>query len=114
MLDYIRNHWKFYLIGVAVALLLGFGAAVFVGVKGSTPAEVRSIRIADERSQSITQNELGEIAGTSDDASEEEKTQDGTADDGSGVVEGEPEEGAATSTDGNSGEAASTEEAATE
>lgn len=37
-----------YLIGAAVAMALGFGLAVFVGVKGSTPEAMHSAEVAAE------------------------------------------------------------------
>lgn len=55
MFTFFREHWVAYLIGAVLALALGFGAAYAVGVVGSTPASVRSERVAseEERQESL-------------------------------------------------------------
>ena len=47
--SYIKEHWVAYLIGAAVAVVLGFGLAYFLGVKWSTPDDVRAERVAPEQ-----------------------------------------------------------------
>lgn len=42
MLDFISEHWKAYLIGVFVAIALGFGASYLLLVYGSTPEDAHS------------------------------------------------------------------------
>ena len=42
MISFIRKHWVAYLVGAAIAIVLGFGISVLVGVKGSTPADERA------------------------------------------------------------------------
>ena len=37
MFSFIKKHWLVYIIGAALAVALGFGAAYVVGVIGSTP-----------------------------------------------------------------------------
>jgi len=49
--DFIKRHWLAYLIGVFVAIGVGALAAYVVGIKASTPAEVRRERIAAEKAQ---------------------------------------------------------------
>lgn len=58
MLSFIRRHWVAYLIVAAVAIVLGFGVAYFVGVKGSTPEKVRTERIAAEKRDEETLDKL--------------------------------------------------------
>lgn len=36
MFRFIRRHWVAYLIGFVLAIVLGFGLSVFVGIKGSS------------------------------------------------------------------------------
>lgn len=54
MFRFIREHWLAYLIGLALALALGFGAAVFVGIKGSTPEDVHQEEIKKEAAMAAT------------------------------------------------------------
>lgn len=49
MFTFIREHWPAYLIGVVIALIVGFGAAYAVGVVGSTPADVRAEHVEGEQ-----------------------------------------------------------------
>ena len=44
MFAFIRKHWVAYLIGAAVAVALGFGVSYVLGVKWSTPEDVRAER----------------------------------------------------------------------
>ena len=58
MLSFIRRHWVAYAVGAALALLLGFGAAWFVGVKCSTPEDVRAERIKAEQAATQADKQL--------------------------------------------------------
>lgn len=40
MIEFIKRHWLAYVIGAALAVALGLGAAYVVGVIGSTPDDV--------------------------------------------------------------------------
>lgn len=51
MRSFIRRHWLAYLIGAIIAVAVGGLAAYVVGVKASTPDDVRQQRIAAERQQ---------------------------------------------------------------
>ena len=44
MFAFIRKHWVAYLIGAATAVALGFGVSYVLGVKWSTPEDVRAER----------------------------------------------------------------------
>lgn len=57
MFRFIRRHWLAYLIGVAVAIALGFGAAYVVGVVGSTPESQRAARDEGDAVDTVTQGE---------------------------------------------------------
>lgn len=48
MIEYIRDHWVQYLIGVTIAALLGLGLSFYLGQKWSTPESVRAQRIEEE------------------------------------------------------------------
>lgn len=52
MISFIRKHWVAYLVGAAIAIVLGFGISVLVGVKGSTPADERA-EIVKKESNSV-------------------------------------------------------------
>lgn len=58
MFAFIRSHWLAYIIGVAVAALLGLGASYFLGVKWSTPSDVRQERIAAEQQKGIEADDM--------------------------------------------------------
>ena len=58
MLSFIRRHWVAYTVGAALALLLGFGAAWFVGAKCSTPEDVRAERIKAEQAATQADKQL--------------------------------------------------------
>lgn len=44
MFAFIRKHWAAYLIGAGIAVALGLGVSYFLGVKWSTPEDVRAER----------------------------------------------------------------------
>lgn len=48
---FIKEHWKAYLVGAAIAVVLGLGLAYFLGVKWSTPEDVRAEHVASERNE---------------------------------------------------------------
>lgn len=50
MFSFIKRHWPVYLILTLIAVVLGFGAAYIVGVKGSTPASAISEEVEQEQS----------------------------------------------------------------
>lgn len=60
---YIKSHWVAYLIGAAAAIVLGFGLAYFLGMKWSTPDEVREERITAENEDTQA---LDALAGDAD------------------------------------------------
>lgn len=49
MLEFIRRHWIAYIIGIIVALIFGFGVSYIIGIKASTPDDVRNERLAAEK-----------------------------------------------------------------
>lgn len=51
--SYIRDHWVAYLIGAAIAVILGLGLAYFLGVKWSTPESARAEHVASEQSGNL-------------------------------------------------------------
>lgn len=51
MFTFIRDHWIAYLIGAVLAAILGFGASYVVDLLGSTPDDVRSEQIAQEKAR---------------------------------------------------------------
>ena len=44
MFAFIRKHWAAYLIGAGIAVALGLGVSYILGVKWSTPEDVRAER----------------------------------------------------------------------
>lgn len=50
MFSYIKRHWPVYLILALIAIVLGFGTAYIVGVKGSTPESTISEEVEHEQS----------------------------------------------------------------
>ena len=70
MLSFIRRHWVAYAVGAAIALLLGFGAAWFVGVKCSTPEDIRAERIKAEQAAAQADKQLETDTAGSYDASD--------------------------------------------
>lgn len=62
MFSFIKRHWIPYLVGAVLALILGFCAAWFIGVKGSTPADVREERVAAEKERGKRDKEMVEEA----------------------------------------------------
>lgn len=50
MFAFIRRHWLAYVIGIVVAIIVGFGASYIFGIKGSTPESVRAEHVAAEKS----------------------------------------------------------------
>lgn len=54
MISFIRKHWVAYLVGAAIAIVLGFGISVLVGVKGSTPADERAEIVKKESNSGIS------------------------------------------------------------
>lgn len=60
MFAFIRKHWVAYLIGAAFAAALGLGVSYILGVKWSTPEDVRA-----ERQEAYAEDaeERNEIAG---------------------------------------------------
>lgn len=70
MLSFIRRHWVAYAVGVVLALLLGFGAAWFVGVKCSTPEDVRAERIKAEQAATQADKQLEKDTAGSNEASD--------------------------------------------
>lgn len=62
MLSFIKQHWVAYVIGAAVALALGFGVSYVLGVKWSTPPEVRAQRIEAEQTNKKTADQIAELS----------------------------------------------------
>lgn len=65
MLDFIRRHWIAYVVALIVAIALGAGAAYYVGVKASTPSEVRIERISAEKENATFLDSLDSGSGQS-------------------------------------------------
>lgn len=63
MFSFIRKHWAAYLIGAAVAVALGFGASYVLGIKWSTPPEVRAERLEEQEKDEEERNQLSEDEG---------------------------------------------------
>lgn len=61
--SFIKRNWIAYLIGAVLAILLGLGVAYFLGVKWSTPEEVRSERLANDQEEEGS-SELGTVSFT--------------------------------------------------
>lgn len=64
MLDFIRQHWKAYLIALAIAIAAGAGAAAWIGVKASTPDKVRLERISAEQQNTDFIDEVRSSSGS--------------------------------------------------
>lgn len=60
MFAFIRKHWIAYLAGAAVAAALGFGASYVLGIKWSTPPEVRAERHAEQEKDEEARKQLEE------------------------------------------------------
>lgn len=58
MFSFIRRHWVAYLIGAVIAIVIGLGAAYYVGVIGSTPAAERADRVEREQANSEAKNNI--------------------------------------------------------
>ena len=61
MFAFIKNHWLVYIIGTAIAVLIGLGASYFLGVKWSTPADVRKERIAAEQQDHVAVDDMANL-----------------------------------------------------
>lgn len=81
MFSFIRRHWVAYLIGALVALALGFGAAWYIGVKGSLPEDVRAERIASEKAAKEADDEMRSDTGEDDDSTDTEESAENTSTD---------------------------------
>ncbi|MBY4797817.1 hypothetical protein K6V98_05545 [Collinsella sp. AGMB00827] len=64
MIQFIKMHWKVYVFLAVTAVLLGAAAAYIVGVKGSTPPELRAKRIAAEQGQTVLERSEGLASST--------------------------------------------------
>lgn len=62
MLSFIKQHWVAYVIGAAVALALGFGVSYVLGIKWSTPPEVRAQRIEAEQTNKKTADQIADLS----------------------------------------------------
>lgn len=63
MFAFIKKHWIAYLICAAIAVLIGYGASLFLGARWSTPADLRAQRIEAEQK---AQDEMDDSARTED------------------------------------------------
>lgn len=61
MLSFIKKHWIAYLVGATLAVALGFGASYLLGVKWSTPPEIRAQRIEAEESNRKAADAIGRL-----------------------------------------------------
>lgn len=66
MFAFIQRHWLAYIIGAAIAVLIGLGASYFLGVKWSTPADVRAAHVEAEQK---AQAEIDDLADEADEGS---------------------------------------------
>lgn len=60
MIQFIKEHWLPYLIGAALAVILGFSAAFFVGIVGSTPDDVIEEEVQSEEAREESTESLQE------------------------------------------------------
>ncbi len=60
MFRFIKEHWLPYLIGAALAIILGFSAAFFVGVVGSTPDDVMEDQVQSEEDREASTESMQE------------------------------------------------------
>lgn len=65
MFRFIRRHWIAYLIAAVIAAAMGTGAAYVIGVRYSTPEDVRAARVAAEKSDSSLADEEDAGSGSS-------------------------------------------------
>lgn len=79
MFSFIRRHWVAYTIGAVLALLLGFGAAWFIGVKCSTPEDVRIERIKAEKAAAEADKQLEKDTSGTEDADASDAVDAGSA-----------------------------------
>ena len=63
MFAFIQRHWLAYIIAAAIAVLIGLGASYFLGVKWSTPADVRAEHVKAEQK---AQTEIDSLADETD------------------------------------------------
>lgn len=59
--SFIREHWLVYLVGAALAVVLGLGASYVLGVKWSTPEDVRAQRIEQEQARDQEMDDLVQL-----------------------------------------------------
>lgn len=59
--SFIRRHWLAYIIGAAVAILLGLGVSYFLGVKWSTPDSVRQERVQKEQQDETAADDMAAL-----------------------------------------------------
>lgn len=97
MFRFIGRHWIVYIILAVFAIVLGFGAASILGVKWSTPADVRAAHIEAERNNSKSSDTLAnEIAQGEKDLQQGADPQDIT-DNGSSTDSGSSQDAAQSS-----------------
>lgn len=65
MFAFIQKHWVAYLVGAAVAVALGFGASYVLGIKWSTPPEVRAERLEEQEKDEELNSQLADDEETS-------------------------------------------------
>lgn len=65
MFAFIQKHWVAYLVGAAVAVALGFGASYVLGIKWSTPPEVRAERLEEQERDEELNSQLADDEETS-------------------------------------------------
>lgn len=58
VISFIKQHWLAYVIGIAVAVLLGLGMSYVLGAKWSTPENIRQERIAKEQQDKVEADNL--------------------------------------------------------
>lgn len=63
--SFIKRHWIAYLIGAVIAVLLGLGVSYFLGVKWSTPEEVRAERLADKQASDDSSSSDADLSSSS-------------------------------------------------
>lgn len=66
--SFIRRHWLAYIIGAAVAILLGLGVSYFLGVKWSTPDSVRQERVQKEQQDETAADDMAALTDGSSDS----------------------------------------------
>lgn len=93
MFAFIRKHWIAYLVGAGIAVALGFGVSYVLGIKWSTPEDVRAERQEAYAEDAAEREQLaGDESQSVDDASAEDQAAGDQSVDNQPVDDGAAEE----------------------